>query len=98
MQLRDYIEDQLLELSLCFLYLLIMVGVKNWLDIVVWMYCTLDANRSDMIIKKIGNSLSHILPELVGQDISRVFDLARPLIEFKYSSVSLIHFITLSLN
>ena len=41
-----------------------------------------------MIIKKIGNSLSHILPELIGQDISEVFDLARPLIEFKYSSVS----------
>lgn len=50
----------------------------------------LDACRSDMIIKKIGNSLSHILPELVGQDISHVFDLARPLIDFKYASVSLL--------
>lgn len=42
-----------------------------------------------MIIKHIGNSLAHILPELVGQDISRAFDLARPLIEFKYASVRL---------
>ena len=40
-----------------------------------------------MIIKNIGNSLSHILPELIGQDISNVFDLTRPLVEFKFASV-----------
>lgn len=45
-------------------------------------------NSSDMIIRNIGNSLSHILPELIGQDISHVFDLTRPLVEFKFASVS----------
>lgn len=40
-----------------------------------------------MIIRNIGNSLSHILPELIGQDISNVFDLTRPLVEFKFASV-----------
>lgn len=45
--------------------------------------------RPDMIIKNIGNSLAHILPELIGQDISEVFDLTRPLIDFKFTSVSL---------
>lgn len=48
---------------------------------------TLDS--SDMIIKNIGNSLSHILPELIGQDISNVFDLTRPLVEFKFASVNM---------
>ncbi|XP_046452235.1 soluble guanylate cyclase 88E-like isoform X2 [Daphnia pulex] len=42
---------------------------------------------SDMIIKNIGNSLAHILPELIGQDISEVFDLTRPLVDFKFSSI-----------
>lgn len=46
-----------------------------------------------MIIRNIGNSLSHILPELIGQDISSVFDLTRPLVEFKFASVRLEHFI-----
>lgn len=41
----------------------------------------------DMIIKNIGNSLAHILPELIGQDISEVFDLTRPLIDFKFTSI-----------
>lgn len=41
-----------------------------------------------MIIKNIGNSLSHIVPELLGQDISHVFDLTRPLVEFRFASVS----------
>lgn len=45
--------------------------------------------RSDMIIKNIGNSLAHILPELIGQDISEVFDLTRPLVDFKFVSVRL---------
>ena len=40
-----------------------------------------------MIIRNIGNSLSHILPELISQDISSVFDMTRPLIEFKFASV-----------
>lgn len=44
--------------------------------------------RSDMIIKNIGNSLAHILPELIGQDISEVFDLTRPLVDFKFTSVT----------
>jgi hypothetical protein len=43
--------------------------------------------RSDMIIRNIGNSLAHILPELIGQDISEFFDLTRPLVDFKFSSV-----------
>ncbi|XP_046649708.1 soluble guanylate cyclase 88E-like isoform X2 [Daphnia pulicaria] len=42
---------------------------------------------SDMIIKNIGNSLAHILPELIGQDISEVFDLTRPLVDFKFTSI-----------
>ena len=46
------------------------------------------ASSSDLIIKKIGQSLFHILPELVGQNISQVFDLIRPLIDFKFTSVS----------
>jgi hypothetical protein len=44
--------------------------------------------RSDMIIKNIGNSLAHILPELIGQDISEVFDLTRPLVDFQFTSVT----------
>nr|CAH0110411.1 unnamed protein product [Daphnia galeata] len=42
---------------------------------------------SDMIIRNIGNSLAHILPELIGQDISEFFDLTRPLVDFKFSSI-----------
>lgn len=41
-----------------------------------------------MKIKNIGNSLSHIVPELLGQDISHVFDLTRPLVEFRFASVN----------
>lgn len=51
-----------------------------------WMFDGM--NRSDMIIKNIGNSLAHILPELIGQDISEVFDLTRPLVDFKFISVT----------
>ena len=49
--------------------------------------------RSDMIIRNIGNSLAHILPELIGQDISEVFDLTRPLVDFKFSSVRFRYYI-----
>jgi len=42
---------------------------------------------SDLIIKNIGQSLYHIMPELLGQNISQAFDLTRPLIEFKFVSV-----------
>lgn len=48
---------------------------------------------SDMIVRSIGNSLMVILPDLVGKKITYFFDLVRPLIAFKFQSVSLIdHF------
>ena len=44
-------------------------------------------NRADMVIKNIGTSLSHILSKAVGQKINDVFNLSRPLIEFKFYTV-----------
>ena len=41
-----------------------------------------------MVIRNIGNSLAHIMPELAGQQICRVFDLLRPLVKFEFVSVS----------
>lgn len=45
--------------------------------------------RSDMVVRSIGNSLMVILPDLVGKKITHWFDLVRPLIAFKFQSVSL---------
>ena len=54
-------------------------------------------DRSDLIIKNIGQSLYHIMPELLGQNISQAFDLTRPLIEFKFVSVSFV-FVVIFMN
>lgn len=43
---------------------------------------------SDMIVRSIGNSLMVILPDLLGKKITNWFDLVRPLIEFKFQTVS----------
>lgn len=44
--------------------------------------------RSDMVVRSIGNSLLVILPDLVGKKITNWFDLVRPLIAFKFQTVS----------
>lgn len=44
--------------------------------------------RSDMVIRSIGNSLMVILPDLIGKKITNWFDLVRPLIAFKFHTVS----------
>lgn len=44
--------------------------------------------RSDMVVRSIGNSLLVILPELIGKKITAWFDLVRPLIAFKFQTVS----------
>lgn len=41
-----------------------------------------------MVVRNIGNSLMVILPDLVGKKITYFFDLVRPLIAFKFQSVS----------
>lgn len=46
--------------------------------------------RSDMVVRSIGNSLMVILPELVGKKITNWFDLVRPLIAFKFQTVSVL--------
>jgi len=43
--------------------------------------------NSNMVIKSIGNSLSHILPNAIGQKVSSVFNVTRPLIEFTFNTV-----------
>lgn len=43
---------------------------------------------SDMVVRSIGNALLVILPELVGKKITNWFDLVRPLIAFKFQTVS----------
>lgn len=43
-----------------------------------------------MVVRSIGNSLMVILPDLVGKKITNWFDLVRPLIAFKFGSVSTI--------
>lgn len=45
--------------------------------------------RSDMIVRSIGNSLMVILPDLVSKKITNWFDLVRPLIAFKFQTVSI---------
>lgn len=42
-----------------------------------------------MVIRNIGNSLMVILPELLGNKITAWFDLVRPLIAFKFQTVSI---------
>ena len=44
-----------------------------------------------MIVKNTGVSLSHLLPELVGEKISEWFDLKKPLTDFKFQNVRLIY-------
>lgn len=47
-----------------------------------------------MVVRSIGNSLMVILPDLLGKKITNWFDLVRPLIAFKFQTVSvLIYFI-----
>lgn len=41
-----------------------------------------------MVVRSIGNSLMVILPDLLGQKITAWFDLVRPLIAFKFQTVS----------
>lgn len=41
-----------------------------------------------MVVRSIGNALLVILPELVGKKITNWFDLVRPLIAFKFQTVS----------
>lgn len=41
----------------------------------------------DMAIQTIGRSLQHILPNLPGQKMSEIFDVVRPLIEFKFDNI-----------
>ena len=41
----------------------------------------------DMTIQTIGRSLQHILPNLPGQKMSDIFDVVRPLIEFKFDNI-----------
>lgn len=43
---------------------------------------------SDMVVRSIGNALLVILPELIGKKITNWFDLVRPLIAFKFQTVS----------
>lgn len=45
-------------------------------------------SSSDMVVRSIGNALLVILPELVGKKITNWFDLVRPLIAFKFQTVS----------
>lgn len=42
-----------------------------------------------MVVRSIGNSLMVILPDLVGKKITNWFDLVRPLIAFKFQTVSI---------
>lgn len=41
-----------------------------------------------MIIRSIGNSLMVILPDLISKRVTNWFDLVRPLIAFKFETVS----------
>lgn len=41
-----------------------------------------------MVVRSIGNALLVILPELIGKKITNWFDLVRPLIAFKFQTVS----------
>nr|CAD7404287.1 unnamed protein product [Timema cristinae] len=43
---------------------------------------------SDMVVRSMGNSLMVILPDLVSKKITNWFDLVRPLIAFKFETVS----------
>lgn len=45
-------------------------------------------HSSDMLVRSIGNSLMVILPDLVGKKITNWFDLVRPMIAFKFQTVS----------
>ncbi|XP_065347406.1 soluble guanylate cyclase 88E-like isoform X1 [Cloeon dipterum] len=42
---------------------------------------------SDLKVKSIGNSLTQIVPELIGKKITDWFDLVRPLIEFRFTTI-----------
>ncbi|XP_059483140.1 soluble guanylate cyclase 88E isoform X2 [Neocloeon triangulifer] len=42
---------------------------------------------SDLQVKSIGNSLTQIIPDLVGKKITDWFDLVRPLIEFRFTTI-----------
>lgn len=46
-----------------------------------------------MIVRSIGNSLMVILPDLLGKKITAWFDLVRPLIAFKFQTVSIHNYI-----
>ena len=41
----------------------------------------------DMVVQTIGRSLSQILPAMPGQKMSDMFDVVRPLIEFKFDNI-----------
>ena len=45
------------------------------------------SDRSNMIVKNLGQSMMTILPELIGRKIDEWFDLVRPLVEFRFSGV-----------
>ena len=41
----------------------------------------------DMAVQTIGRSLNNILPNLPGQRMTEIFDVVRPLIEFKFDNI-----------
>ena len=43
-----------------------------------------------MVVRSIGNSLMVILPDLLSKKITDWFDLKRPLIAFKFQTVSML--------
>ena len=51
-----------------------------------------------MRVKFIGNSLMQILPGVIGQKINEWFDVVRPLLEFKFDTVSKLKKYLLRLN
>lgn len=56
---------------------------------IVYLYVNFSFS-SDMVVRSIGNSLMVILPDLLGKKITNWFELVRPLIAFKFQTVSII--------
>lgn len=53
--------------------------------VMIWLFFPIS---SDMVVRSIGNSLMVILPDLLNKKIIDWFDLKRPLIAFKFQTVS----------
>lgn len=69
-------------LSLLFSYFFILLLSFHPWFVVGWLF------SADMVVRSIGNSLMVILPDLLGKKITAWFDLVRPLIAFKFQTVS----------